>query len=108
MVPGLCSLRVSVCGWVGRQDDEESFKTHFNLSDNVFAKAEVEPCNTVFLWLGVRLFSVLQLLRGWRANDVCALQAKTMLEYTHDEAIALLTKNHAEAKESLVRCTVYT
>ena len=50
---------------------EEEFQTHFMLSDQVHALATVPPTDKVFLWLG----------------------ANVMLEYTIDEAIALLTKN---------------
>lgn len=30
-------------------------KTHFTLSDNIIAKAEILETDSVFLWLGVRL-----------------------------------------------------
>lgn len=32
----------------------EGIKTHFALSDNIIAKAEVASTTSVFLWLGVR------------------------------------------------------
>ena len=56
-----------------KQEADESFKTHFNLQDNVYAKAEVEPSNSVFLWLGVRVGvgmvrSVGQLLTHMRSH----------------------------------------
>ena len=61
------------------QEESASFETHYGLTDSVFCAAEVPPQNTVHLWLG----------------------ANVMVEYTHDEAIALLEKNLAAAKRNL-------
>lgn len=63
-----------------REDDSKTpLKTHFVLSDNVYAKASVTPPDFVFLWLG----------------------ANTLLEYTLDEAKALLQKNEINAKSTI-------
>ena len=50
---------------------KEEIQTHFMLSDQVHALATVPPTDTVCLWLG----------------------ANVMLEYSIEEAVALLTKN---------------
>lgn len=59
----------------------EPLITHYELAQSVFAKAKVKVHeeDKVCLWLG----------------------ANVMLEYPREEAIALLQKNVAEAKESL-------
>lgn len=49
----------------------EAFIAHFNLADQIYAKAEVAPEDKVALWLG----------------------ANVMLEYTYAEASDLLTNN---------------
>lgn len=38
-----------------KRKKNEPITTHFMLSDNIIAKAEVPPTDSVFLWLGVRL-----------------------------------------------------
>jgi hypothetical protein len=65
-------LPLSVCA---SQEDAATMTTHFNISDNVFAKAEVPPADRVCLWLG----------------------ASVMVEYTYDEAERLLKDKVAEA-----------
>lgn len=64
-----------------QDEGEASLGTHYELSDAVYAKANVPLVEgqTVCLWLG----------------------ANVMLEYTVDEAIELLTKNLATAQEAL-------
>jgi len=61
-----------------KKDSKEKLQTHFELSDNLYANATIEP-STVYLWLG----------------------ANVMLEYSFDEAIDLLTKNLENAEKSL-------
>jgi prefoldin subunit 5 len=53
----------------------EPFTVRYNLSDQAYATAEVAPVGTVNLWLG----------------------ANVMLEYTYDEAAALLADNLSAA-----------
>mmetsp|Transcript_21456 Transcript_21456/g.57679 ORF Transcript_21456/g.57679 Transcript_21456/m.57679 type:complete len:194 (-) Transcript_21456:122-703(-) len=65
-------------------EGETSLKTHYELSDAVYAKADIPLSSklgqqTVCLWLG----------------------ANVMLEYTVDEAEELLTTNLANAQEAL-------
>ncbi|BFZ59262.1 hypothetical protein YB2330_000268 [Saitoella coloradoensis] len=60
----------------------ESFGTNFELNDTLFAKATIEPTDTVYLWLG----------------------ANVMLSYPIPEAIELLTSKLSTAKESLAQC----
>lgn len=37
------------------QDDAEPLETSFELNDTLFAKANIEKVNEVYLWLGVRI-----------------------------------------------------
>eukprot|EP00331_Platyophrya_macrostoma_P009325 CAMPEP_0176428084 /NCGR_PEP_ID=MMETSP0127-20121128/12950_1 /TAXON_ID=938130 /ORGANISM="Platyophrya macrostoma, Strain WH" /LENGTH=191 /DNA_ID=CAMNT_0017809721 /DNA_START=32 /DNA_END=607 /DNA_ORIENTATION=+ len=60
-------------------EEDSGFKTNYGLTESVFCEAEVTPQKTVHLWLG----------------------ASVMVEYTFDEAIALLGKNLAAAKKNL-------
>jgi len=39
------------------QDDAEPLETSFELNDTLFAKANIEKVDEVYLWLGVRIFS---------------------------------------------------
>ncbi|CBQ74012.1 related to prefoldin subunit 3 [Sporisorium reilianum SRZ2] len=62
-----------------KKDDPESIETTFELNDTLYAKAKLDPVDTVHLWLG----------------------ANVMLEYPLDEAISLLTAKLAGAEKSL-------
>ncbi|TMW60085.1 hypothetical protein Poli38472_000127 [Pythium oligandrum] len=65
---------------IQKQEEGEDFKTHFNLADNVYAKATVDPSvGKVCIWLG----------------------ANVMVEYSYDEALTLLENNVAVATERL-------
>jgi prefoldin subunit 5 len=60
-----------------KKDDEENIVTRYNLADTIYSKAEVDcKSGIVNLWLG----------------------ANVMLEYTHEEAIELLSSKEAIAK----------
>lgn len=59
----------------------ETFQTHFQLGSNVYMKASVPATDRVCLWLG----------------------ANVMLEYSLDDAEALLSKNHEAAIKSLAQ-----
>ncbi|KAG8223634.1 hypothetical protein J437_LFUL016588 [Ladona fulva] len=61
------------------QDSRNDIETQFLLSEQVFMKALVPPTDKVCLWLG----------------------ANVMLEYTLDDAAALLSKNIETAKKNL-------
>ncbi|TKY84673.1 hypothetical protein EX895_006575 [Sporisorium graminicola] len=62
-----------------KKDNPESIETTFELNDTLYAKAKLDPVDTVHLWLG----------------------ANVMLEYPLDEAISLLTGKLAGAEKSL-------
>ncbi|CCF51534.1 hypothetical protein NDA14_005671 [Ustilago hordei] len=62
-----------------KKDDPESIETTFELNDTLFAKAKLDPVDSVHLWLG----------------------ANVMLEYPIDEAISLLTSKLSGAEKSL-------
>ncbi|XP_046670526.1 prefoldin subunit 3 [Homalodisca vitripennis] len=62
-----------------QQNSPEDFEAQFLLSDQVYMKAVVPPTDKVCLWLG----------------------ANVMLEYTLDDAMALLVKNIETAKKNL-------
>jgi len=66
-----------------KADEGSKIVTQYSLCDTVYAKAELSDVGTVNLWLG----------------------AGVMLEYTYEEAIELLTKREADAKEELVKVT---
>ncbi|KAI0229030.1 Prefoldin subunit 3 [Lamellibrachia satsuma] len=65
--------------YVLSKDSPEDLKMHFQLSDNLYAKAKVPPTEKVCLWLG----------------------ANVMLEYELDDAEKLLKKNQEAAIASL-------
>lgn len=64
-----------------KRSDRESVSTHFPLTDNCHAKAEIPPTDKVCLWLG----------------------ANVMLEYSLEEAEALLKNSDSNASASLKR-----
>ncbi|KAK9454644.1 Prefoldin, subunit 3 [Dipodascopsis uninucleata] len=60
----------------------EEIVTTYELNDTLYAKANIKPSNTVYLWLG----------------------ANVMLEYPVQEALQLLTSKLKAAKDSLQTC----
>ncbi|CAM9711920.1 unnamed protein product [Pylaiella littoralis] len=66
-----------------RQAKKETVKTNYSLSDTVFAKAELKCDGRVCIWLG----------------------ASVMVEYTYDEAVALLESNLETALEKKATTT---
>ncbi|KAI9907093.1 hypothetical protein PsorP6_016333 [Peronosclerospora sorghi] len=67
---------------IQKREDGETLKTQFNLADNVYAKAAVDcSVGKVCIWLG----------------------AQVMVEYSYEEAEALLEKNVAQATEKLAQ-----
>ncbi|ONH69621.1 Prefoldin subunit 3 [Cyberlindnera fabianii] len=62
-----------------KKEAQESLETNYELNETVYTTAEIEPTDTVLLWLG----------------------ADVMLEYPLDEAIELLTEKLATAKSNL-------
>ncbi|KAM0716969.1 hypothetical protein Q7P37_006821 [Cladosporium fusiforme] len=65
-----------------RDDDAEPLETSFELNDTLFAKANIEKVNEVYLWLG----------------------ANVMLSYPIPEAEELLTSKLSAAQKSLSNC----
>lgn len=63
------------------KEGSEGFDTNYGLTESVFCQAHVPRQNTVHLWLG----------------------SNVMVEYTFDEAAALLERNLASATENLSR-----
>lgn len=63
------------------EDKEKGFTTTYGLTESVFCEAEVPPQKTVHLWLG----------------------ANVMVEYSFDEALALLTRNLTSATTNLAK-----
>ncbi|DBA02844.1 TPA: hypothetical protein N0F65_006634 [Lagenidium giganteum] len=67
---------------IAKQEEGESIKTHFNLADNVYAKATVDcSVGKVCIWLG----------------------ANVMVEYSYEEALELLENNVATATDRLAQ-----
>eukprot|EP00301_Raphidiophrys_heterophryoidea_P011459 c17572_g1_i1.p1 GENE.c17572_g1_i1~~c17572_g1_i1.p1 ORF type:complete len:203 (+),score=59.23 c17572_g1_i1:1-609(+) len=65
------------------QDEGEALKSRYLLSDNCFANADIDPDNTVCLWLG----------------------ANIMVEYSYAEAISLLEEQKVNCETSLEELT---
>lgn len=83
------------------RNEQNTIKTRFVLSENIIAKAEVAPTTSVFLWLGVRTFL---LVNGEPMLFVCIIyvnQANTLLEYPLDEAVEMLQKNKSNAEVTI-------
>jgi hypothetical protein len=51
------------------QDDAEPLETSFELNDTLFAKANIEKVNEVYLWLGVRLVPIQPSGSGSRSSE---------------------------------------
>lgn len=47
----------------GEQSSKKPLRTTFELNDTLYAEAELEETDTVYLWLGVGTFSSLDVLR---------------------------------------------
>lgn len=70
-----------------KQDEEETLVARYSLADTVFGKAEIDTsAGVVGLWLG----------------------ANVMLEYTYDDAIALLTSKEENAKREFEEVSRYS
>jgi len=78
-IPDIKSTLECVNFLIKRKDsDEEKFEAHYQMSDNLYAKANVDASiDKVFLWLG----------------------ANVMLEYNYEDAKALLEKNLKSASK---------
>jgi hypothetical protein len=50
-----CGINIILTGGTRHQEEGEDLQTHFNLADNVYAKATVDSAvGKVCIWLGVR------------------------------------------------------
>lgn len=78
-IPDLKSTLQSVQYLRSKMAAGEAVRTHFELNSQLYASARVQNVQHVSLWLG----------------------ANVMVEYTFDEAEALLTQNIQQASESL-------
>jgi prefoldin subunit 5 len=67
-----------------RKEAEQEMESNFLLSDEVYMKARIPPTDKINLWLG----------------------ANVMLEYTIDEADALLSKNLESANKNLAQIDI--
>jgi ribosomal protein L31E len=67
-VPTISRALSAVKHLIAKKEAEESIDLHFNLANNVYSEAVVKPDGRVALWLGVNV----------------------MLEYSYEEALALL------------------
>lgn len=82
MIQPLDQLVIAKTNTTVNQDTGETFTTNYELNDTLYAKAEITPSNTVYLWLG----------------------ANVMLEYTTEEALSMLAERLKVAKQSLATC----
>ena len=81
------------------EDFKKPLKTTFELNDTLFAEAELEDSDTVFLWLGVR-FSILSYLT-FNVSFLLISKANVMLSYKIPAAITLLKSKLEVAQTSL-------
>lgn len=88
------------------QDEAEPLETSFELNDTLFAKANIEKVNEVYLWLGVshtHPSSPLLLLLA-TAHTNSQTKANVMLSYPIPEAEELLISKLGAAQKSLSNC----
>ncbi|XP_023348260.1 prefoldin subunit 3 [Eurytemora carolleeae] len=78
-VPDIKSSLVMIKKLREKKEEGETLDTQFLLSEQVYAKAKIPPTDKVCLWLG----------------------ANVMLEYTLEDAEALLSKNLESAEQNL-------
>jgi len=78
-------------------------KTAFELNDTLFAEAELEETDTVYLWLGVRTIYLTDNHSVY--NDEDLHQANVMLSYKLPAAIELLKSKLELAETSLKNTT---
>jgi hypothetical protein len=79
------------------EDSQKPLKTTFELNDTLFAEAELEDSDTVFLWLGVRFSTLISRLNVSFYN----LKANVMLSYKIPAAVILLKSKLEVAQTSL-------
>jgi hypothetical protein len=57
-VPDIQTALRAVDFLITKKESNESFQSQFELSDNVFANATVNPDDKICLWLGVLLYFI--------------------------------------------------
>lgn len=80
-IPDIKSSLDIVQHMTAKKESPNPINSHFLLSDQVYAKANIPPTDKVCLWLG----------------------ANVMLEYTLEDAVALLSKNLETATRNLTQ-----
>lgn len=100
----VCQFVMHIEGILGAdltwQPGADPIETTFELNDTLYAKANIQPTEEVYLWLGVSLPYVLDSCR----DNADLKQANVMLSYPIDEADELLTARLATAKHNLTNC----
>ncbi|KAM0710467.1 hypothetical protein Q7P35_002830 [Cladosporium inversicolor] len=90
-----------------RDDDAEPLETSFELNDTLFAKANIEKVDEVYLWLGPPTPQELDSSPDLSSNTDSSPflpQANVMLSYPIPEAEELLTNKLSAAQQSLRNC----
>lgn len=86
------------------EDTKQPLRTTFELSDTLYAEAELEDTDLVYLWLGVRV-PLLSLACTHAYSPITLFvyfaQANVMLSYKIPEAITLLTDKMKAAETNL-------
>jgi len=78
-IPDLKKTLDMVLYLISKENSDEEIVTNYELNDTLYATAKIKPTKTVYLWLGVNV----------------------MLEYTTEEAKALLEEKLSTAEKSL-------
>lgn len=78
-IPEIKKTIETVTMLISKKEKDLHFRTLYEIEDSLFAKADVEPLENVYLWLG----------------------ANVMLEYPTEEAKALLESKLSSAEESI-------
>ncbi|KAL7748664.1 peptide chain release factor 1 [Sorochytrium milnesiophthora] len=78
-IPEIKKTLASVKHLISKRDADEAIETEFELNDTLYALAEIQPTQNVYLWLG----------------------ANVMLEYSVEEARSLLSDKLGQATTSL-------
>ena len=81
------------------EDSQKPLKTTFELNDTLFAEAELEDSDTVFLWLGVRFSTLIFSL--FKNVSFYNLKANVMLSYKIPAAVTLLKSKLEVAQTGL-------
>jgi len=78
-IPDIENALQSLDYLIKKHEQKKKVTTQFMLADNIYAKAQIKPRDTVFLWLG----------------------ANVMMEYKYEEGKAMLANNLKHSKNNL-------